>query len=261
MPYDLNPYADFLDLVHGDNDPTLQLERFLCTEVKNPVADPWQTEVLESTASTIAICVARQVGKSCVLAAKAIRALERGHTVLATAPAERQVKLLTRKVAQYLRTTNLVIERSTLTEIETSNGGHWVAVPSTSDTIRGFTIHCAIADEASFLGGGGEEVISAITPMLVEGGQLLLASTPAGKEGLFAQHFLDPKPHVHRVLVKGTQIPRLKAKVDRLRQELSTTRFQQEVECRFLSSGRGYFDMSIIEQATSTKVKAICPTF
>ena len=131
MPFALNPYADFLDLVHGDNDPTLQLERFLRTEVKNPIADPWQTEVLESTASTIAICVARQVGKSCVLAAKAIRALERGHTVLATAPAERQVKLLTRKVAQYLRTTNLVIERSTLPEIETSNGGHWVAVPIT----------------------------------------------------------------------------------------------------------------------------------
>lgn len=262
MPLDSTAYLDFLDLVEGDNDPTLQMQRFLRTEIKDAVPDPWQAEALASTAMTTCTLVSRQAGKSCVLAAKAIRVLERGGTVVATAPAERQVKLLTRKVAQYLRTTNLVVSRSTQTEIETTSGGQWVAIPSTSDTIRGYTADLIIVDEAAFLAGhnGGEATVAALLPMLVDGGQMLLASTPSGKNNLFAQYFLDPKPHVHLIKVKGTDIPRLNGKVERMRSELSATKFRQEILCEFISDGATYFDMEVVETAINHEKKAICLT-
>jgi len=39
---------------------------------------------------------------------------------------------------------------------------------------------------------------------------------------------------------------------------LSATKFRQEIECELLSDGTSYFDLSIIENATSTE-GAICP--
>lgn len=63
---------------------------------------------------------------------------------------------------------------------------------------------------------------------------------------------------VHRIVVPGTSIPRLAARVERLRAQLSATRFRQEVEVEMLADGLSYFDLSIIENATSQE-GAICP--
>lgn len=258
MPLDASAYIDFLDLVAGDNDPALQMTRFLQTEIPNAEADPWQVEAFSSDAETTCLLVCRQAGKSCVLAARGVRELERGGIVVATAPAERQVKEITRKVSRYLKATNLTIERSTLTEIETSNGGRWIAIPSSSDTVRGLTADLLLVDEAAFLHGGGEGLISALLPMLKDHGQAFYASTPAGKNNLFAEMFLIPQPGAKRIKVPGTSIPRLKTKVERLRRTLSAHRFKSEVECAFLSDGLSYFDLSVIEGATSQE-KAVCP--
>ncbi|MFO1174101.1 MAG: hypothetical protein U1E48_02675 [Paracoccaceae bacterium] len=54
-------------------------------------------------------------------------------------------------------------------------------------------------------------------------------------------------------------IPRLASRVERLRQQLSLTRFRQEVLGEFLADGTSYFDLSAIEQATNPQEGAICP--
>ncbi len=96
--------------------------------------------------------------------------------------------------------------------------------------------------------------------MLKDNGQTFYASTPAGKNNLFASLFLEPKDNVHRIKVPGTSIPRLASRVERLRSQLSATRFRQEVMCEFLSDGLSYFDLATIENATSQE-DAICPKF
>ena len=48
-------------------------------------------------------------------------------------------------------------------------------------------------------------------------------------------------------------------KVERMRRTLSATKFRQEIEVEMLADGQAYFDLSIIEQATSTTEVAICP--
>lgn len=262
MPFDA--LYDYCSLLERDLDAEAEMLHFLRHEVPNAGGiDPWQLEAVMADAPTVAMRVCRQAGKSCVLATRAVRRLKRGHTVICLAPAERQTREISRKVATYLRATDLIVERATQTEIETSNGGRFIAVPASGATIRGYSVHEIQIDEAAYLPGhnGGEDVIVSVLPMLrddVDNSQVVFASTPAGKNNHFAELFLDPKDEVHRIVVKGTSIPRLASRVERLRSQLSATRFRQEVEVEMLSDGLSYFDLSIIENATSME-SAICP--
>ncbi|MEP5384685.1 MAG: hypothetical protein ABJQ23_14905 [Shimia thalassica] len=262
MPFDaLNDWCLGLE---RDLDPAAEMLHFLRQEIPNATeVDPWQLEAVNSTAGTIAMRVCRQAGKSCVLATRAVRRLKQGHTVLCLAPADRQSREIGRKVATYLRATDLVVERATQTEIETSNGGRFISVPASGATIRGYSVHEIQIDEAAYLPGsnGGEDVIVSVLPMLrddVENSQVVFASTPAGKNNHFAELFQETKDDVHRIVVKGTSIPRLASRVERLRSQLSATRFRQEVEVEMLSDGLSYFDLATIENATSME-NAICP--
>ena len=68
-----------------------------------------------------------------------------------------------------------------------SNGARVLSLPATSDSLRGFTCNtiCAI-DEAAFC-PNLEEILQAISPTLsrTPSAQLVLTSTPAGKNGEF----------------------------------------------------------------------------
>ena len=226
--------------------------------------DPWQTEAFTTRAQEIAMRVGRQSGKTSVLAARAVEELHVPNSLtICVAPAERQAKIIAREIGQQLLRTNLVITLSTLTELEMSNGARVVALPSTSDTIRGYpSVSLLIIDECAFLQGegGGEDLISGVLPMLTSRGQCYFSSTPAGKNNYFARLFLDAKPgdSIHRIVVRGTDIPRLAEKVERMRRTLSATKFRQEIEVEMLADGQAYFDLGIIEQATSME-GAICP--
>lgn len=258
MAFDDTPFADWLGTVERDLDPAAKMLHFIREEIRDAMAvDPFQLDAITSTTPTIAMVVARQAGKSCVLAAKGVMALERGETVICLAPAERQTREITRKVQAYLRATDLVIERGTQTEIEVNTGGRFIAVPASGATIRGYSADLLLVDECAYI-PNDEETIVALLPMLKDDGQVIYASTPAGKKNFFANLFLEPKDDVHRIKVRGTDIPRLAKRVERLRSQLSATRFRQEVECEFLSDGMSYFDLSAIEQATSQE-GAVCP--
>ena len=261
MPFDaLLPWLDDLE---RRLDPGALMAHFLSLELGRPATpDPFQVEAITSTAATVALRIARQSGKSCVLAARGVMELQKGGTTICLAPAERQTREITRKVGLYLRGTDMVVERATQTEIEVNTGGRFIAVPATGATIRGYTASLLQVDEAAFLPGvnGGEDVITAILPMLTDDGQVFYASTPAGKNNFFAGLFLNAKPDdgIHRIVVPGTSILRMAAKVERLRQQLSPTKFRQEVLVEMLSDGVSYFDLDLIEKASSEEM-AICP--
>lgn len=246
-------------------DPGALMAHFLSLELGKPAVPDWyQLEAITSQAPTVALRIQRQGGKSCILATRGVLELERGGTTICLAPAERQTREITRKVALYLRGTDMVIERATQTEIEVNTGGRFIAVPATGATIRGYTANQLLVDEAAFLPGenGGEDVITAILPMLVDDGSVFYASTPAGKNNFFAGLFLNAKPDdgIHRIVVRGTEVPRMAAKVERLRQQLSPTKFRQEVLVEFLSDGVSYFDLDQIEKANSEEA-AVWPKF
>ncbi len=259
MPFD--DFAHWCKGLERHLDPAARMSHFLSLELgKDVEADAFQVEAIMSRSPMVAMRICRQAGKSCVLATRAVMELEKGGTVIAVAQAERFAKELARKVAIYLRGTDMVTERSTLTEIEVNTGGRFIAVPASSATIRGYTATLILGDEVAFWEGGGEDMIASVAPMLVTNGQLFLASTPAGRDNYFSKLFLNAKPddNVHRIVVRGTDIPRMADKVERLRQTLSATKFRQEVEVEMLSDGQSYFDLGVIEQANSME-SAVCP--
>ena len=261
MPFD--DLANWCQNLERHLDPAARMSHYLSLELgQDVVADDFQVEAITSKSPMVAMRICRQAGKSCVLATRAVMELEKGGTVIAVAQAERFAKELCRKVAIYMRGTDMVIERATLTEIEVNTGGRFIAVPASSATIRGYTATLILGDEVAFWEGGGEDMIASVAPMLTTSGQLFLASTPAGKDNYFSKLFLNAKPgdNVHRIVVRGTAIPRMADKVARLRQTLSATKFRQEVEVEMLSDGQSYFDLSAIEQATSME-DAVCPRF
>lgn len=211
-------------------------------------ADPWQTQALVSTADTVAMRVCRQAGKSSILATVALDAMARAQTVLVIAPAERQARELARRVMAFLPKTGLIVERSTLTEVEVSTGGRLICVPSTAETIRGYTVDLLLIDEAAYC---DDDTIAAVLPMLTDDGRVVFASTPGGRTGHFAEIFLEgaPSPNIERITVRGTDIPRLARKVERMRAGLSSLKFRQESEVEFLGDGESYFDVSRIQMS------------
>lgn len=263
MPFDaLLPWLDSLERTL---DPEARLAHWM-----GHAPDPWQLEAFTTRATEVAMRVGRQSGKTSVLAARSVEELHIPESLtICVAPAERQAKIIAREIARQLRRTDLVITRSTLTEVEVSNGARVVALPSTSDTIRGYpSVSLLIIDECAFLQGenGGEDLIAGVLPMLTARGQVYFSSTPAGKGNYFAKLFIDENGRerrdndVHRIVVKGTSIPRLAEKVERMRRTLSATKFRAEIEVEMLADGTSYFDLAIIENATSQE-GAICPSF
>lgn len=252
----------WLEVLERSLDPRARLGHWLGHE-----PDDWQVELFSTRAPEVACRVGRQSGKTSVLAARAVEELHIPESLtLCIAPAERQARIIAREVGRQVRRTDLKPERATLTELEFSNGSRVIALPSTSDTIRGYpSVSLLIIDEAAFLkaeGGDDEGLISSVLPMLTSTGQVYFSSTPAGRNNFFARLFLDAKPGdgVHRIVVKGTDIPRLADKVERMRRTLSPTKFRQEIEVEMLADGHSYFDLGMISNATSLE-GAVCPTF
>lgn len=264
MPFDaLIPWAETLE---RELDPVARLRHWMGHE-----PDPWQVEAFLSRSPEIAMRVGRQSGKTSVLASRAVEELHKpGSLTLCIAPAERQAKIIAREIGLQLRKTDLHITRPTMTELEMSNDARVIALPSTSDTIRGFpSVSLLIIDECAFLKSNddddekvrGETLIASILPAVTETGQVIFSSTPAGKNNYFAKLFLDARPgdDVHRIVVKGTDIPRLAKKVERMRRILSPTKFRQEIEVEMLADGQAYFDLDMIENATNEKERAVWP--
>ncbi|WP_170571168.1 terminase large subunit domain-containing protein [Ruegeria atlantica] len=262
MPFDaLVPWCEDLE---RSLDPSARLAHWIGHR-----PDQWQLDAFLSKSSEVALRVCRQAGKTSVLAARAVEELHVPESLtICIAPAERQSKIIAREISRQLRKTYLNTIRPNQTEIEMSNGARVVALPGSSDTIRGYSaVSCLIIDECAFLKaemGDDEGLIASVLPMLTKDGQVFFSSTPAGRDNYFARLFIDDdgRPRkgddVHRIVVRGTDIPRMSDKVERMRRIMSATKFRQEIECELLADGQAYFAMDVIEAATS-KEAAVCP--
>jgi len=159
--------------------------------------DKWQKQVL-ATDGNICLCSGRQVGKSTVIAMKAgeYAINNKDKTVLVIAAVERQALLLFEKVLSYILEKykgyiKKGSDKPTKHKIQLKNGStiHCLPTGMSGYGIRGYTIDQLYADEAHFI---PEEVWTAVTPMLATtGGDIILLSTPFGREGYFFRCFND----------------------------------------------------------------------
>lgn len=209
----------------------------------------------------------RQCGKSFCLAGMLV------HTALSTqnglslcistgakAASEIIMKCIQFAKAVEVLTDKAITFRSSFDGVKFSNGSRVLALPSSTDgaNLRGWTVTgCVAIDEAAFI-RNLDSIMQAIAPTLSRSqtAQLVIASTPAGKNGKFydmwkaAQN--DPSWYAQSTTIHDAILAGLDVDLDSLH-KLCPDRevFAQEYECVFQSSLDNMLDPALIEETDS----------
>ena len=202
--------------------------------------DPWQRDLLRSTASRTLVLCARQSGKStCAAALGLYEALYASPAlVLLLSPSLRQSQELFRATMQlYTRGGAQVptVAESAL-RLELTNGSRIVALPGESDaTIRGYSqVRLLVIDEAARV---DVSLYTATRPMLsVSGGRLIALSTPFGRQGWLFDEWSHGEDW-DRIKVDAYQCPRIsKAFLDEERRHMGDLAYREEYEVAFVET-------------------------
>jgi hypothetical protein len=242
------------DLRHALDPATFAIEALGITP------DPWQARCLRSSARRQILLCSRQSGKSTVAAIVALhRALYHpGSVVLVVSPSIRQSGELFRKILDHV--TRLAVapdlsEESRLA-MRLANGSRVLSLPSSPETIRGFTASLAILDESAFMEDGAYH---AVRPMLaVSGGRLVLMSTPFGRRGFLWNEWANGGDAWERFKVTADECPRISASfLADERASLGEWRFRQEYGAEFVETDDQLFALESVQAAISPDVEPL----
>lgn len=220
--------------------------------------DPWQADVLGSTASQMLLNCCRQSGKSTVAAVLAAHtaAYRPGTTSLLVAPSQRQSIEVMGKVRALLHHVERPVQESE-SRIRLCNDSRVLAMPGGEGghSIRGYSVHLLIIDEAARV---DEEVYAAVRPALAAtGGRLIAMSTPHGQRGWWAEAWHDGGTNWRRVRVAAAKVPRISpAFLAQERAALGHAAFAQEYEGEFTSATGAVFSADAIAAAFGGRVFA-----
>jgi hypothetical protein len=234
--------------------------------------DEWQLRIL-STTGNICLCSGRQVGKSTIVARKAgeFAATHQKKSVLIISATERQAEELFIKTLAYIKDSysNLIKsgrDKPTKHILKLKNGSiiRCLPVGSGGVGVRGFTTDMLIADEAAFI---PDDVWLAVTPqLLTTGGDIILLSTPHGRQGYFYECFQSEdftKFHVNseevirnRTIGEGwSEIQKIKAleHLEREKKKMSANEYAQEYMGEFIAEFSIFFRDELIRKSCVKK--------
>ena len=209
----------------------------------------------------------RQIGKSFCLGGMLVQtalSTQNGLSLCistgAKAASEIIMKCIQFAKAVEVLTDKAITFRSSFDGVKFSNGSRVLALPSSTDgaNLRGWTVTgCVAIDEAAFI-RNLDSIMQAIAPTLSRSqtAQLVIASTPAGKNGKFydmwkaAQN--DPSWYAQSTTIHDAILAGLDVDLDSLH-KLCPDRevFAQEYECVFQSSLDNMLDPALIEETDS----------
>jgi len=172
--------------------------------------DPWQVQLLRGDAPRSLLLCARQVGKSTVTAALALKTAltQPGSTTIVTAPVEPQANELLRKVLSMHNAIcrPVALLREAVTYLEFANGARVLALPGKERRVRSYSVDLLIVDEAARV---LDEVFSAASPTLaVSGGRLVALSTAFAKSGWFYDAWTGDEDY-RRLSITARDCPRI----------------------------------------------------
>jgi phage terminase large subunit len=217
--------------------------------------DPWQCELLLSTARAILLNCSRGAGKSRTTSALALHtALFRPRSlILLISRSQRQAGELFRYVKEGYRVLDrpLPAVKETITELEFENGSRIVCLPGTEETIRSYqAVNLLVLDEAARI---PDELYAAVSPMTgVSRGRVICLSTPFGQRGWWWREWHNTAGNWQRFRVPWTQCPRLAADfIDEERKKFGDAWIEQEYECSFTSM-EGLVYPDFVQQTRTT---------
>jgi hypothetical protein len=137
------------------------------------------------------------------------------------------------------------------------NSSRIVSLPSTENTIRGFSgAALIIEDEAARV---PDELYIAVRPMLaVSGGRLILLSTPFGKRGHFFKEYTEGGPVWERIRISATECPRITGEfLQEEKASLGDWWFKQEYMCEFVETVDQVFTYGLVMNTLSDEIKPL----
>jgi Terminase large subunit, T4likevirus-type, N-terminal/Terminase RNaseH-like domain len=235
----------------------LALNPGLILKAQGMQPDPWQRDLLLSSAPHLLLNCSRGAGKSrtCSVLALHTALFQPGSLVLLLSRALRQAVELLRYVKQGWRALGrpLPAQKLSETQLELANGSRVISLPGREETIRSFQgVALLIIDEAARV---PDALYYSVRPMLnVSRGRLVCLSTPFGARGFFWREWHDTRADWERVKVTWEDCPRIapEAIADE-RRAMGDLWVAQEYECSFVSlEGLVYpdFDQALLDQET-----------
>lgn len=222
------------------------------------VADPWQEDVLRPRKKWQLLCCTRQAGKTTTTAVKALHKgmYSENSLILLFSKAQRQSSELLAKIHGYINTMDRppILTKDAATELKFSNGSRIVSLPGDGDSIRGYSAPAMIIeDEAGFVTDALHE---AFLPMLATtDGELVLMSTPNGKQGHFYEAWHSGDPDWQRITITADKVSRISPDfLNKMRSKYGPWKFQQEFFCKFVEADDQFFSDDAIMRAFSRRV-------
>ena len=196
----------------------------------------------------------RQIGKSWTLAFLAsFKALDKKNGLsLCISTGGRAAQELIHKVHQFAEAVKILTNGQidyvpSADSCKFSNGSRVVSLPSGNPTaLRGWSAQAVLIDECAFI-ERPYDVLQAISPTLTrdKNAELIVASTPAGKQGLFWDLYNDANEewYVQTTTIEDAIADGLDVDVTKLRSLCpDPDKFAQEYECKWLSDFGAFID-------------------
>src|ERR671939_2034721 len=198
--------------------------------------DPWQRDVLRSTAPRVLLNCSRQSGKSTVSALLALHAAlyTPQALVLMLSPSLRQSAELFLKALDLYRALGRPVpaQAETSLRLELEGGSRVISLPGSEATVRGYSgVTLLVVDEASRV---EDQLYMALRPMVaVSQGRLIALSTPFGRRGWWFEAWRSAEPW-ERYEVPASACPRISPQFLAEEQRvLGPWFYRQEYECQF----------------------------
>lgn len=221
--------------------------------------DPHQVELLRCNDPQVLVKWPRQSGKSQTCAIKVLHqaCFDPGDVVILAGEKESQAMEVWEKA---YTAHGVLSSKGDLPTVERSNnvlrfgnGSRVLALPSTVDSIRGYSAKLVLIDEAAFT---DDDVLAKVMPMLSNTrGRLLCPSTPNGDRGWWRDAWKSDSSAWTRLTVSIEDLPRLSPlEIARQRELLHPNQFRQEYLLEFLDTDAQFYDTETIEAALCDEI-------
>jgi hypothetical protein len=214
---------------------------------------PYQVQLLRDPSKRIVVCAGRQVGKSTTIAAKAIHfaVTNPRTTTLIVSPTLRQSMLMFDKIIDFIENSPLrrSVRYKSRTRIRFSNGSWVVALPCGryGHTLRGFTAHLIILDEAAFI--PVEVIENVVFPMLATtDGACWMLSTPWGTDHTFYRAWNSPDWSKHHWPTSANPLVKPEF-LEEQRRLIGEERFRIEYLAEFVADEDSFFPITLLRSA------------
>ncbi|MEM3386293.1 MAG: terminase large subunit [Nitrososphaerales archaeon] len=212
---------------------------------------PYQVEVLRNRSKRLILVCGRQTGKSTLAAVKLLyHALThpRSTSIIVSATLRQSLETFS-KVLSFVESSvvKMVVLKATKTQILFKNRSRILCLPSGryGSTLRGFTVHLAVVDEAAFI--PSDVIERVILPMLAAtNGTLWLLTTPWDKDHITYRAFTTwPREWVYHL--PSSINPLISREfLEEQRSLIGEVRYRQEYEAQFIDDESTYFPIDLL---------------